>query len=383
MQQRERQREIVVNMRSSGARTGEQLDAPALCRIVEDVSGDERHGAFFAERRPTQSGESNRHADRMPMYATAAFDRGGGEYSEYENSTLASDVEATFENYEMYRDDVSETSSFVTNESEFEECSRYQRPTNHVNITTREATDLNPLFENLNLLTEFGHVHKQSKAHGTFDNSTVARYHVDEWTAQGGGGCTLGTDQQPFIWTPLPPSSAINSVTTTNWSSESPQAPPVRPVSSVADHHRGSRPSSNTGQHNMNHAQFLADSQTPPVTLTGEELLPAHLLDDLEGSVSLDNQLLGVRSKHEQEEPKKKSWFGLGRCRRSLSVPSSQEAGFTELKYGVSNHSLCDRLLQRSKFFSGDLQSDFKDTTPTSNDQTDFHGYVLGTPPGF
>eukprot|EP00977_Amphora_coffeiformis_P019900 scaffold7586_cov174-Amphora_coffeaeformis.AAC.3 len=383
MQQLERQRELVVNMRSSAAGAGEP-NGPVLSRIAEDVSGDE-HGAFFTERRLTELEEHDHYADRILMYATAATR--GGEYGEYETSTLASELEATLENYEMYRDDVSETSSFVTNESELEECLRQQRPRNHLSDATTEAADLNPLFENLHLLNEFGRPPTMSNANGTFGSSTVAGSHVEEeWTVRGGGGGgSWGTSQHSGIWTPFPPSSTVNSVTTADWSLESPQAPVVRPISSVARRPRDIYPNSSKHRHMNHHPTFLAVSQTPPVTLNEEELrehLPAHLLDDLEGTVPLDNRLLFGRSKDEHDEPKKKSWFGLGRRRRSLSAPSSREAGFAELKAGAPRLSLSDRLPQRPKLESDDPQCDVG-IGPTQSGQRYSNEDDLGVPPGF
>ena len=96
-------------------------------------------------------------------------------------------------------------------------------------------------------------------------------------------------------------------------------------------------------------------AQTPPVTLTEEELrehLPTNLLDDLEGmTVTEGGTRPAVHPDH--DEPKKKSWFSLGRRRRSLSAASAAEASFAELKAG-SKLSLSDRLPYRSRHTEDD-----------------------------
>ena len=311
MQQKERQRELVMNMRSGPARNGESIGGPVLSRIAEDAAGEEVCAPANYYARRLEDTDHERFSWR--------------ESNEYETSTLASDRTA-FDNYELYRDDISE-SSFVTNESELDV--GFRRPT----MNAIEA-DLNPLFENLHMLPEFNQSMATYGTQQTLGSSTVAgSSHLEEWTIRGG---SLGTSQHSGIWSPLPSTSAVNSLATADWSQDSPRAM-VR--SHTALEHTG----------NINPEGFATTS----VSLTEEELrehLPAHLLDDLE--VSSPNNKTSYH-KEEGEEPKKKSWFGLGRRLRSMSVPSPAESIFGELKAG-SKLSLSDRVPRRSRLFGED-----------------------------
>ena len=124
-------------------------------------------------------------------------------------------------------------------------------------------------------------------------------------------------------------------------------------------------------------------TQTPPVTLTEEELrevLPAHLLDDLEGTVIES----GARvANQDHDEPKKKSWFSLGRRRRSLSASSAAEAIFSEFKAGTTGkQSLSDRLPPRPKLTEDDSH-DGNATYAGGHSSTQSSPTVLNPPPGF
>lgn len=364
LQQREQQRMLMVNMRSSGPSGvgeglgGEMIGGPVLARIAEDGSAEEPAAAVtpFTGNSLMQFD----HMDRFMMYPRS-------EYSEYETSTLASDVEATIENYDLYRDDdASETSSFVTSDTRSRGVGE---------------TELYPLFENLDILPHYGQPPATSIASGTVGSSTtVAGSQVEEWTVRDGG--SLGPSYHSGIWTPA------LSVATEDWSQEYHHG---RAAVSATNHGDGR----NEDDSNMQNPAQFAVSQTPPVSLTEEELrehLPAHLLDDLEGTSTVSDgnhpgKKQNQEDKHKEkekkgkqrQEPKKRSWFGFGRRRRSLSVSTSGDASFAEMKAGNSRLSLSDRLPRRSKKLLSENQSQDPRRSASYEDSSD----VLRPPPGF
>ena len=302
IQQKERQKQLVLHMRSAPASC---TNAPALSRIAEDRP----FNYFTTASNPTNNSVvvPSEREDRLHTR---------GESVDYDTSTLATE-QPNSENGEVYRDDLSETSSYLANDGEVDGTlwsrSRHNSET---------ETDLYPMFENLHLLPELQTSSSDHHANGTIGSNTAAGSQLDEWTFT-----SLGASQHSGIWSPL--QGAPHSVLTSDWSYGSTTRP-----TAIA-----------TGESLDVAAPSVAVVQVTSTSLSEDELrghLPANLLDDLEGT---SQNILASSSKDEQDEPKKKSsWFGLVRRRRTLSAPSEAEAGFSELKLGQSKFSLSDRL---------------------------------------
>ena len=214
-----------------------------------------------------------------------------------------------------------DTSTLASDTPTLDNYEAYNRDDDLTEARHVETEALHPLFENLHLLQPESSSHESD--HQTVGSGTAPGSRVDEWTS---------------IWNPL---TAVSSVTNGDWTQESPAVM----VATNPPHHL-------------------------PVSLTEEELmdhLPAHLLDDIEKA-------------GEEGEPKKKSWFGLGRRRRSSSLASAGEATFHELKVGT-RVSLSDRTGRRSKGVVDETTLD--SSTASKGSHGFFTRMSTKSPPGF
>jgi hypothetical protein len=298
---------------------------PALGAIAEDAPGDD-----------AASGYSGRLMD-YPQ------DRNSFKDYHADDSTLASE-QNTVEGYDAYRDDVSETSSFVTNDSEMDSSLQYR--------SRDMEAGLNPLFENLHVLPQLDQSAGHDKHLYTSVGSATAPGSVgvasvlrDDWTHKDG---SLGASHHSGIWSPLP-SSGMDSITATEWSHESPSSSAAAPRVTL------------TNEDNPRSLQHISHAalEPPSVSMTEEELrehLPANLLDDLDGESSLAQVSI------------KSSWFGLGRRRRSISVGSALpgEGAFADMKAGGSRLASSDRRRTKVEDTEDTVAVDSQNNSPPS-----------------